>query len=436
MGPKMKKSEILLNTKETKGLKITFGFRILMLFSAAGGHMFSAHSIGEVIRFGIVSGFFILGSIYMIWLIWNGENLKLAGYLGLTADIFLLCFMPYNWYLSVGFIENVAPSYLLKTALPSITFSILTISALAFRPIYPILLALAFDVIWLFFIYIVMNDPRTVFTESFIENMFSAAVIPSFYMMNILTTTAVGGILGFLCYSYRKSIRDAVQLEVQNNQLERYFSPNVLDQIKEFESIFLAKKSKVVVLFSDIRNFTSMSESQSPEQVVQFLREYHSRMVSVIHAHGGTIDKFLGDGIMVTFGTPTALGDDCVRAVRCSLAMRATLKELNRELKSNTTESIQQGIGIHFGEAISGNIGSETRLEYTVIGDTVNLASRIESQCKELGKEILFSESVYSEVLKQIETIPGELKSLFLGIENLGLVKVRGKQEPVTLYAI
>ncbi|MCZ8343084.1 MAG: adenylate/guanylate cyclase domain-containing protein [Leptospira sp.] len=432
----MTKSEILLNSKETKGLKVTFGFRILLLVFTAGGHLFSYHSIDEVIRVGMVAGFFILGSIYMLRLIWHGQNLKLAGYLGLTADIFLLCFMPYNWYLSVGFIDKVEPSYLLKTALPSITFSILSISALAFRPIYPILLALAFDIIWLFFIFIVLNDPRTVITASFIENMFSAAVIPSFYMMNILTTTAVGGILGFLCYSYRNSIRDAVHLEVQNNQLERYFSPNVLSQIKEIESVFLAKKSKVVVLFSDIRNFTSMSESKSPEQVVQFLREYHSRMVSVIYEYGGTIDKFLGDGIMVTFGTPTEQPDDCLRAISCAIKMRSSLQDFNRDLKFETNQGIKQGIGIHYGDAISGNIGSETRLEYTVIGDTVNLASRIESQCKEMGKEILFSESVYTEVLKQMETLGMEEKKTFSEMQKVGTVAVRGKQEPVSLYTI
>jgi adenylate cyclase len=427
----MNKSELLLNAKETKGLKITYGFRILLLVASTTGHLFSNHSLGEVIRVGIVSGFFTLGSIYMLYLIRNGNNLKLAGYLGLSADVFVMCFMPYNWYLSVGFIENVPPSYLLKTSLPAIAMPLITISSLAFRPLYPIILTLAFNCIWIFFMYLVLNDPRTIITKDFVENMFSAAIIPSFYFMYLITITSVGGMLALLCHSYRKSIHDAVVLEVQNTQLERYFSPVVLSQIKEVESIFQAKKSKVVVLFSDIRNFTAMSESQSPEEVVKFLRDYHSRMVQVIYKYGGTIDKFIGDGIMVTFGTPVPQADDCLRAVSCALGMREALVQFNMDLEKTDKDSmIHQGIGIHIGDAISGNIGSENRLEYTVIGDTVNLASRIESKCKELGRDVLFSNSFYKE-LNLIQN-----KTDLPNIQEIGNISIRGKVEPVTLYSI
>ena len=427
----MSKSELLLNAKESKGLRITFVFRIILLISATTGHFFSYHTIGEVIRVGIVASFFTLGSFYMLYLIRDGRNLKLAGYLGLSADIFILCFMPYNWYISVGFIENIPPSYLLKTSLPAVAIPIITISSLAIRPFYPLILTIAFDSIWLFFLYLVVNDPRTIFTENFVENMFSSAVIPSFYFMYLITITAAGAVLSFLCYSYRKSIRDAVVLEVQNSQLERYFSPGVLNQIKEVESIFQAKKSKVVVLFSDIRNFTAMSEKESPEFVVQFLRDYHSRMVNVIYEYGGTIDKFIGDGIMVTFGTPVSKPDDCKRALLCALGMRTALLQFNNDLQIQDKENwIRQGIGIHYGDVISGNIGSESRLEYTVIGDTVNLASRIESKCKELSKDILFSES-FAKELTSYQSF-SEANSL----QKLGEIEIRGKLEPVSLFTI
>lgn len=158
---------------------------------------------------------------------------------------------------------------------------------------------------------------------------------------------------------------------------------------------------------------------------MEFLREYHSRMVEIIYQFGGTIDKFIGDGIMVTFGTPTPGPDDPERAYQCALAMRDNLADWNRIRVQVGNAPVRQAIGIHFGEAISGNIGSENRLEYTVIGDTVNLVSRIESQCKELGKELLISSAVYE---KLPETHKKEL-------QDQGSISIRGKTDPIRLYA-
>jgi adenylate cyclase len=420
----MTQVDILLNRKEKNGLRITLVFRIVLLVLTSLSHLFSHHSAGEVVRVTLVASFFLILSIVFLYIIRKGQHLILIGYLGILIDCFLLCFMPYNWYLSVGFYENVPATYLLKTSLPNITVIFVAINALALRPLYPILIAIIFDIIWLFFFYLVLNDPRTILTESFIDNFFTPSILPGYYFTFMLTITGLGLIFGFLARSYRNSIRETVKLEVQNNQLERYFSPNTLNQIKEVETVFQAKKSKVVVLFSDIRGFTSLSETLTPEQVVQFLREYHSRMVQVIYKFGGTIDKFIGDGIMVTFGTPNPSSDDCERAILCAIEMEKELSKFNLTRMDEKKNPIQQGIGIHFGEAISGNIGSENRLEYTVIGDTVNLASRIESQCKELGFNLIFSD----EFAQQISSNHS--------IKKISTVTIRGKKEPISLFTI
>lgn len=420
----MKKSEDLLNKKETTGLRITLLFRVILLVASTTGHFFSHHSIGEVVRVSAVSSFFLLMSLSFFYLIRNGENLRFVGYTGLTADIFLLGFFPYNWYLSVGFYENVPATYLLKTGLPGITMSMLAVNSLALRPVYPMIIAGAFSSIWVFFLFLVFNDPRTIVTDSFLDNFFTPAILPGYYILSLVTVVGLAGMLAFLCYSYRRSIRDAVHFEVQNSQLGRYFSPGILNQIQELESVYLAKKSEVVILFSDIRSFTSFSESNSPEDVVAFLREYHSRMVEIIYEFGGTIDKFLGDGIMVTFGTPKPNPDDCNRAIKCALSMRNALKKFNEERSKLGFPNTEIGIGIHFGSVVSGNIGSESRLEYTVIGDSVNLASRIESQCKEFGRDILFSEIFANKI---DDTYPKQM---------VGEVSIRGKKDPVKLYTI
>jgi len=134
---------------------------------------------------------------------------------------------------------------------------------------------------------------------------------------------------------------------------------------------------------------------------------------------------------MVTFGTPVSKPDDCKRALLCALGMRTALLQFNKDLQIQDKENwIRQGIGIHYGDVISGNIGSESRLEYTVIGDTVNLASRIESKCKELSKDILFSES-FAKELTSYQSF-SEANSL----QKLGEIEIRGKLEPVSLFTI
>ncbi len=420
----MNKLDLILNQKEANGLRITFLFRSLVLIIISISHIYSHHTMEELVRVFLLSAFFFSLCLYALFLIRYGNHLGLVGYLGVCIDAFLMCFLPYNWYLSVGFIENVQPSYLLKTSLPTITFIFVGLNALALRPLYPIIIGLLFNMIWLFFFYLVYNDPRTVITDNFIDNFFTPSIVPGYYISYIYSVSGLAVILAFLTYSYRKSIHEAVQLEVQNNQMERYFSPNVLSKIKEVESIFQAKKSNVVVIFTDIRSFTNMSETLSPENVVQFLREYHSMMITEIYKYGGTIDKFIGDGIMITFGTPMEKPDDCERALSCALAMRSSLIEFNKERAVKNLPPIRQGIGMHYGEAITGNVGSENRLEYTVIGDTVNVASRIEAQCKETEKDLLFSSDFASRI---------DAKH---AMSLVGNVSIRGKKESIDLFTI
>lgn len=178
------------------------------------------------------------------------------------------------------------------------------------------------------------------------------------------------------------------------------------------------------MLFSDIRDFTTLTERLQPSEVVTFLSDYHARMLDEIFAHGGTIDKFIGDAIMVTFGTPNPAHDDAECAVRAALAMNKALADLNRDRRDCSLPEIRHGIGIHFGPVIAGNIGTEDRLEYTVIGDTVNVASRIQDACKTVGNSLLISEAVKARLPSDIETEP------------LPDRRVKGRAEPVQLHAV
>jgi len=148
------------------------------------------------------------------------------------------------------------------------------------------------------------------------------------------------------------------------------------------------------VLFSDLRDFTTLAEKMDTPEIVALLNDYFEEMVGVVFEHGGTLDKYIGDGLMVYFGAPVAQDDHAARAVRCALAMQERLTGFNAA--KNTRAPLLMGIGIHTGPAVVGSIGASHRREYTAIGDTVNVAARIEQLCKPLNETILISEDTRS----------------------------------------
>jgi adenylate cyclase len=182
------------------------------------------------------------------------------------------------------------------------------------------------------------------------------------------------------------------------SNFQRFFSPDLAKTIAEHgeQVTFSGDKRQVVILFSDIRGFTSMSEKMDPDDVAKMLREYFTEMVEIIFRHGGTLDKFIGDAIMALWGAPISTPDDADKAMRAAIEMQQKLVELNVHWKKDGKPPVQIGIGINFGQVFAGNIGSEQRLEYTVLGDAVNTASRL---CSNAGKgEIMVSEPMFRRI--------------------------------------
>lgn len=208
----------------------------------------------------------------------------------------------------------------------------------------------------------------------------------------------------------------------------RYVSKHVMDSILQSGSqlSLTGERRKITLLFSDIRNFTKMSEKYPPEKVVKYLNEYFSAMVEIIFKNNGVLDKFIGDGIMVEFGVPLEDNDQELNAVKTAVEMIQAVKELCAKWKreAKNVPNIEIGVGIHTGMAVIGNIGSEKRFEYTAIGDTVNSASRIEQLTKELKTPILFSESTAQALKDKIK------------IKSMGAQVIRGKAEPINVYTI
>jgi len=207
---------------------------------------------------------------------------------------------------------------------------------------------------------------------------------------------------------------------------QRYVTPQVVSLIlKDIDSAELSlggRRKKLTILFTDIRNFTGMSEKMKPEEVVHMLNEYFTTMTDVVFEYDGTVDKFMGDSIMAFWGAPVSHKDDTLRAVKCAWRMQKELEFLKEKWITEGREPMNMGIGVNTGEVVVGNIGSPDRMEYTVIGDDVNLASRLQSIAP--GGAIFISETTYEEVKDYVEVIP------------LPPVKVKGKTEPVKIYQL
>ena len=209
---------------------------------------------------------------------------------------------------------------------------------------------------------------------------------------------------------------------------ERFLPQQIVDDIlRSPEKVKLGGVRQVITaLFADVRGFTTLSESSSPEIIVNLLNRYFTLVSEIIFRHGGTLDKYIGDGLMALFGAPYASERDAVKAVRAAVDMQRALIEFNKELDELGLPNIAIGIGINTGAAIVGYIGSETRLDYTAIGDTVNTAARLESNSK--PGQIIVSETTMQALdesfnLKPLDTIKLKGKS-----ENLRIAEVVWKR--------
>lgn len=230
--------------------------------------------------------------------------------------------------------------------------------------------------------------------------------------------------VGQLGEAFNQMLDGLVERDKVKSMFNKFHGSSVTEDLLKGDLQLGGSKKIVTVFFSDVRDFTKFSEGHTPEEVVSMLNEYFQIMVSIINKNGGIVDKFIGDAIMAVWGAPNGTERDPQNAVRACLEMRQALEELNKMREARGHVPLKIGIGLHRGEAISGTVGSSERMEYTVIGDTVNQASRIESSTKAFGTDFLMSDSLADFV-----------KDEFI-VEEAGKVEVKGKTEPLTLYKL
>lgn len=230
--------------------------------------------------------------------------------------------------------------------------------------------------------------------------------------------------IGVLTNSFVEMASGLAERERMKETFGKFVNEQVAEMALKGEIKLGGERTQVAIFFSDIRSFTAISESMEPEQVVEFLNEYMTAMVECVEVTNGVVDKYIGDAIMAVWGTPISHGNDTENAINGSLMMREALIKFNEGRGGPGKPIIRIGCGINTGMVLAGQIGSSSRMEYTVIGDAVNLASRVETLNKPFGTDILISSDSYEFV-----------KDIF-AVEPMKKIKVKGKTEPQQIYAV
>ncbi|RST87972.1 adenylate/guanylate cyclase domain-containing protein [Aquibium carbonis] len=284
-------------------------------------------------------------------------------------------------------------------------------------------------VIWPGYSGIDLNDVRTrmrlIGTPTTVDLSVQLQTVVLFFVVSVVLAAGVAR-------SRRLVWRYAV-IERQRLNLARYFPPATVDQLaREDEPLQHIREVKAAILFADLVGFARWSERHTPAQTIAMLREVHGLLEEAVFHHGGTLDKFIGDGVMATFGTPEPLSRDAVNAFQCVTAILKDFSELNDRRIARGEEMIQIAVGAHFGSVVVGNIGTERRLELGVIGDTVNVASRLEELTRHIGRAAVISDDLVQDMRRED---PEAAEGLLAGFENLGGNQLDGRRQDVVVWA-
>jgi adenylate cyclase len=258
-------------------------------------------------------------------------------------------------------------------------------------------------------------------------------VDPVVFMANQLVLLAITtGLIAGAIWRARRHVERAVMAETERANLGRYFSPNVVGRLAaDVRALEAGRAQDAAVMFVDVIGSTRRMEAITPEEVIAVIRAFHSRIVPIVFRHGGSVDKFLGDGLMAVFGAPEKTPYAARDALLCAVEILDTVDRWRGERVAVGTAATTVGIGIHFGPVIQGNVGIADRLEFTTLGDTVNVASRLEAMTRQFDAGILVSREALAAA-ERSSPLPAELEARR---RDLGLQPLVG-HEPVHIIAV
>ena len=232
----------------------------------------------------------------------------------------------------------------------------------------------------------------------------------------------------------KEAFEARIEAERARTNLSRYVSPRLVDTLaSRDESFGPPREQPIGVLFADLRGFTALSESLSPSEVMELLRGFHARMDDVVFEHEGTLDDHIGDAIFATFGVPETSPRDATNTLACARGMLKAIDVWNEERSSKKQDGLSIGIGIHYGPAVLGDIGSERAMDFTVIGDTVNVAARLERITRKLDTDLVVSRALVEKVRQEAD---GKEPGLIGDLDEGGEHEARGRKKKVSIFVL
>ena len=251
------------------------------------------------------------------------------------------------------------------------------------------------------------------------------------YQNEIVVFLLVSGGLALLVRRSRSLVAERADAERARGNLARYFSPKVVDTLAERdEPLGRVRRLPVGVLFADLVGFTTMAEAMTPEEVMAVLRDFHGRMEDVVFRHNGCLEKFIGDAMLATFGVPETGPRDATDALACARGMLAALSEWNRERAVSGMVQMRMGLGLHYGPVVAGDIGSRRSMAFATVGDTTNVASRLQALTRELGASIVASGALVAAIEREAADA-----RLLEGLSSRGPHTLRGRDTRIELWA-
>jgi adenylate cyclase len=249
-----------------------------------------------------------------------------------------------------------------------------------------------------------------------------------------LASIAVAGLFGYLLTTI---VRASLEGEVSRTIFRRFLPEHLVEQARRDPLRAIGEPSVLdaTVLFSDLRNFTGLVESMPPSQVLEYLNEVQGLLADIVSKHGGTVDKFIGDGMLAVFGAPRPLDDHAQHGIAAATEIISSIAALNRERRDRGEPAAEIGLGVHTGSVIAGCVGSGARLEFTVLGDAVNATSRLEGMTRELGVTALVSEETVRRAGSEARGV--RVRDYILGrLTRRGEVSIRGRIAPLSVYSL
>ena len=428
--------------EELLGLRLGFRARLVSL-SVVAVWLGIQNPFPDTLYFwGLLLGFVLLG-----WLPYHdlrrGNNSSWPRYVYIAAEMALLAFTllfpnPFSSF------AEIPAAAALRFGNEVYFFILIAATVFYYAPRVVLWAGAAAAIAWSAAVAIIASLPGTVMFDQAIleafpttEEQLSYAFQPA--ILNIGQVIAqdivfllVAGVLAVAARRTRTLVFRHAEAERARSNLARHFSPNMVEELANMdEPLGEGRSQDVGVLFADVFGFSGIAESRKPSEVLALLRELHAIMARQVFAHGGTVDKYLGDGIMATFGTPRKGEHDAADALACARGILEDLARWNESRIASGMPPIRLGVGVHYGPVVLGDIGDEHRLEFAVVGDTVNVASRAERLTRELDVDLVASADLVEAVRKE-----GNGESLFQDMEEAPPQAIRGRAAHLPIWTM